>query len=343
MIANALNIERARADPAHGTPPPNHTTSQWRRLTYNIPEESSVLSLGEIRPEDVQSLEARGCRIQSFPKLDVVEFGRIELGRSRFDVVIAIDVLGRVPIPEDLIASLRRVLKSDGRLILSVPNAGHPSLLRSMARGESLYRTHGPVDLGQLRLFTAESLSEILQQADFVVGALQGILDPNAVDIEAWLALAYPLPVSGLQLLQDRFWESAKVRDEAERTVSTLRAMLGETRKALDSAHLRADVQAARRRESDCSVLELQRALVERDVEFEKTIRERFSELEELESLRRERDAAHRQALAAEARCRALEMRVEHVLMEFPRRIARKVRSRFYRKNPSSTQGGTVG
>ena len=46
----------------------------------------------------------------------------------------------------------------------------------------------------------------------------------------------------------------------------------------------------------------------------------------EIEPLRRERNAAHRHALAAEERCRALENRVEHVVMEFPRRVMRKIK-----------------
>jgi predicted nucleic acid-binding Zn-ribbon protein len=45
-----------------------------------------------------------------------------------------------------------------------------------------------------------------------------------------------------------------------------------------------------------------------------------------------ERDSAHQHALAAETRCRALELRIEHVVMEFPRRILRKIQRKLRRQ-----------
>ncbi len=341
VIANAPNTERARADSRHGSPPSPHTRTDLRGLAEFVSDESAVLWIGVIGDEAARALEGRGCRVQIVSVIDgenqdTPDLDRFEFGRARFDVVIAADSLGRVARPELLLAALRKSLRTDGRLIATVPNAGHPAVRDAIGRGESPYVSEGPIDPGQLRLFTGESLCEAIERADFVVGRLNGIADLRGTDIASWSIIALPLPVPGLERLQAQFRDCATEQDNAERTTSTLRAMLVETRRVLDAAHLRADFFANQGREARATILELQRALVDRDREFEETIRDHFAKIEEIEPLKHASDAAHRHALAAEARCRSLELRIEHIVMEIPRRFARKLRSALFgkRSNP---------
>ncbi len=109
--------------------------------------------------------------------------------------------------------------------------------------------------------------------------------------------------------------------------VECLRKLAADTRKALDAALARLEPVAAREHETRARLAEAQESLFARDVEYAETARSLTDRLVELEGIRCDRDAAHRRAIAAESRCRALERRLEHVLMKIPRRAARDLRA----------------
>ena len=280
---------------------------------------------------------------------DLFGLDRFDFGRARHDVAVAPDLLGRVADPEGLLAALRRSLKAGGRLVTSVPDASHPAVRRALAAGASPYSIEGPLDAGQLHLFTRDSLVAAIEAQDFAVGSLRAILDPRDEGVAAgWIAVAHALPVPGLELFQERFREVAAARAESEVAAETLREILARTRLALYASHARAEDRADDARAARADLLQERENASRSDGEFAATIRELLARLDEIEPLRRERDAAHRHALdaiepfrcerdaahrhaiAAEARCRALEGRAEHILMEVPRRVARAIRNRLF-------------
>lgn len=347
MIANVPPTHRDRAasapafrvDLAHPAACGPRSWSSRADIAGMIPRESAVLWLGPAEVGIAREMEARSCRVVVLPtadqdreepidvRPDIADLDRVELGRGRFDAVYAADVLGRVRRPDVLLDAIRVSLRSGGRLVASVPNAAHAAVREALARGGDPYGSGGPLDAGHVRLFTRESLILAIEEAGFALGCLRAFDPSEAGDPSVWLAVALPLPVAGLDVVQAQFREVADGRFEAEQAAGELRVLLAKTREALDAAHRRAEHLMARERETHAEWIEAQQALFLRDEEHRATTRDLLGQLEELEPLRRERDAAHRQALAAEARCRALELRIEHVLMEFPRRVLRKVRS----------------
>ncbi len=165
----------------------------------------------------------------------------------------------------------------------------------------------------------------------------------------------------------------------AEAELGQARALIADLSRALDSAHARAEAAAGRERAARSAMLAAQAELLDRDRQFlamadellahrdarEAEVVRREAEIEarvaHVEALREaleawharseaefenskaalviQRDAAHQHALAAETRCRSLENRVEHVLMEVPRRVLRAIRARGKRRpaeSPSS-------
>lgn len=327
MIANRDSTEPAtsrRADPSHpGSPPP-------RSLAAMVPAEAVVLWLGATAPP-LREFKTRGCRVVAFPPEAQQELDRQDLGRGRFDAALAPDVLGRVRHPEALLDSLRASLKSGGRLIVTVPNAGHGAVRAALERGLDPYEGT-PLDRGTLGLFARESLAKLLEDAGFAVARLSAIDEPGdaagspEARASAWLAVAYPLPIAGLERLQTQFREASQRRDDAEAEARECRSLLEATRAALDAAHRRAEWLAEATREARAALHDAHAQLLERDEAFRESTRDLLMRLDETEHLRRERDAAHRHALAAEGRCRSLELRAEHVVMELPRRVLRKLR-----------------
>jgi lauroyl/myristoyl acyltransferase/SAM-dependent methyltransferase len=84
-----------------------------------------------------------------------------------FDAVSFLDVLEHMTDPLSALMTARRFLKPGGLLLVSVPNAGHWSVVRDLALGRFDYMPVGILCATHLRFFTASSLAQLLGDAGF--------------------------------------------------------------------------------------------------------------------------------------------------------------------------------
>ena len=85
-----------------------------------------------------------------------------------FDVITAADVLEHVRNPAALLRHLRRWLSDSGRLVCSIPNVRHQSvLLPLLVHGRWDYVDAGILDRTHLRFFTVDSMRQLLSEAGF--------------------------------------------------------------------------------------------------------------------------------------------------------------------------------
>jgi SAM-dependent methyltransferase len=89
------------------------------------------------------------------------------------DLVNCGDVLEHLQDPWTLLTRLHGLLKPGGYLVMSVPNAGHWTLVRQLIRGRFEYIPLGPLCIGHLRWFTESSIQEDLEQAGFAIEWLE--------------------------------------------------------------------------------------------------------------------------------------------------------------------------
>jgi 2-polyprenyl-3-methyl-5-hydroxy-6-metoxy-1,4-benzoquinol methylase len=91
-------------------------------------------------------------------------------GRA-FDVVVLADVLEHMRDPGAVLRSLvdDGVVAEDGRLVVSVPNAAHESVLAELLVGDFAYSETGILDSTHVRWFTLTSLSRLLEENGFLV------------------------------------------------------------------------------------------------------------------------------------------------------------------------------
>ena len=103
-----------------------------------------------------------------------------DLPEKYFDVVAMNDVLEHFPYSEPVLALVRRVMKDDGRLVLSVPNVRfYLVLLELLYRNDWRYRDSGVMDRTHLRFFTTKSIKRLLEQTGFQVDLVKGINFPR--------------------------------------------------------------------------------------------------------------------------------------------------------------------
>lgn len=79
-----------------------------------------------------------------------------------YDAIVCADVLEHLSRPEQVLAACRELLAPEGKLLISVPNAGYSGLIAELLEGEFLYRDEGLLDRTHLRFFTRRSLTRFL-------------------------------------------------------------------------------------------------------------------------------------------------------------------------------------
>lgn len=99
-----------------------------------------------------------------------------ELPTAYFDVVTMNDVLEHMVWPEPALLVAKRVLKSDGRLVLSLPNVQFlNNVINLVFRNDWEYQDSGILDRTHFRFYTTKSAARLLESAGFQVEQVTGI------------------------------------------------------------------------------------------------------------------------------------------------------------------------
>lgn len=132
-----------------------------RSVTCLDNDPDALASLNELDEPGLRALES---------DLEAPEWDASIAGQS-FDVVILADVLEHLRRPDAILARIRDagILREDGTLVISVPNASHQSVISELLVGDFRYAETGILDETHIRWFTLTSLRRLLEQAGFVV------------------------------------------------------------------------------------------------------------------------------------------------------------------------------
>ena len=152
-----------------------------------VEEKKTVLDVGCATGYLSHELKKKGCYVVGLEKnqqrakiaqkyCDKVIIGdadTIELAyRDYFNAVLCVNVIGYFRYPEKVLAKFRYCLKRGGYIVMSVPNIANWSIRLSLLFGNFYYRKAGILAAGQLRLFTAKTMKEMLKQSGFKIESL---------------------------------------------------------------------------------------------------------------------------------------------------------------------------
>jgi Methyltransferase domain/Glycosyl transferases group 1 len=98
---------------------------------------------------------------------------------AAFDCVVCGDVLEHLRDPERFLQRTRSWLAKDGRIVASLPNVRHHSVVSALLEGNWSYEPAGLLDETHLRFFTRRDMFDLFEQAGFEVAELQIVPGPG--------------------------------------------------------------------------------------------------------------------------------------------------------------------
>lgn len=135
------------------------------RLGHELKQRRTVHVTGvEPNPEAAQTAATRLDRVIRRSIEDITDE---DLGFRRFDCVILADVLEHCRDPRAVLEQIHAWLTDDGRIVISVPNSRHVSVVRGLAEGHWTYESAGLLDEDHVRCFTRRELEKLAFRAGF--------------------------------------------------------------------------------------------------------------------------------------------------------------------------------
>ena len=113
---------------------------------------------------DARAAEAARQRLDHVWAGDVERLD-IQIAPGSFDAIVCADVLEHLREPGRLLEQAREWLTPDGRLIASIPNVRHHSVVRSLLQGNWTYESAGLLDRTHLRFFTRREIEKLFHRA----------------------------------------------------------------------------------------------------------------------------------------------------------------------------------
>lgn len=136
-------------------------------------------SIKQRQPAEVIGLElnpavADLARVHLDNVLNVnIESDNAEFPNDRFDCVICADVLEHLMRPLGVLKKIRSWLTPSGRLVASIPNVGHHTVISGLLDGTWDYQSAGLLDIDHVRFFTLTEIEKLYERAGFKIEQLQ--------------------------------------------------------------------------------------------------------------------------------------------------------------------------
>jgi SAM-dependent methyltransferase len=130
----------------------------------------------------------------------------LEREGERFGAIVFADVLEHLEDPVSALDAARRLASPGARLLVSVPNVGHLSIVRDLIAGRFDPIPAGLTDAGHLRWFTRSFLAEAIAEAGWTLASLESEPGAPASAPGELLALADAWPEADRESLLTYQW-----------------------------------------------------------------------------------------------------------------------------------------
>ncbi len=141
---------------------------------------------------DMEALNIARGRLQAALFIDIEQEGwadqLLHKGYHYFDVILFGDVLEHTRQPERILLQAKELIKSNGQIIVSVPNIAHWRVRFGLLFGRFEYSDSGILDRSHMRFFTRESAYALLANSGY--NLIQA--DVAGYSLPHWLIRMFP-------------------------------------------------------------------------------------------------------------------------------------------------------
>jgi methionine biosynthesis protein MetW len=165
---------------------------------YLIKNKSCEVTGLEYDQDDAKKSEARGYKKVWGCDLDQDHWEE-NLEEKKYDVAIFADVLEHLKYPETVLEKTKKLLKKDGKILVSIPNIAHLSVRLELLNGSFEYEDMGILDNTHLKYWTRDSFWKTLNDLDLYVEDLDAVKE----EIPEEVLSQYKQQVKSLDELKD--------------------------------------------------------------------------------------------------------------------------------------------
>ena len=131
-------------------------------------EKNGIVVDGVTYNPDEEAIAKQWYRTTHVLDLDLIDLGTFFQPQT-YSCIVCADVIEHLKSPQQLLVACKQLLKPDGRILVSVPNAGYCGLVAELIQGDFRYRPEGLLDSTHLRFFTRKSLGRFFKDLGFDV------------------------------------------------------------------------------------------------------------------------------------------------------------------------------
>src|SRR5687767_15033615 len=120
------------------------------------------------------NVDCLGALAGRFDQVVVADLERLRDLPSEIDAIVLADVIEHLRNPAEALQLVRRALKDDGRVFISVPNIANITVRLGLLFGVFEYRDRGILDHTHLRFYTKRTIRREIETAGFEILEMRG-------------------------------------------------------------------------------------------------------------------------------------------------------------------------
>lgn len=121
-----------------------------------------------------------------FSDIEKVQLDTFGLTKEYFDLIICADVLEHLYDPWKILFALRNNLVPDGRILASIPNIQHISIINNLLNGNWTYSKYGLLDATHIRFFTLSEITKMFSDTGYKMIQLSHAVQPEVEGVKKW-------------------------------------------------------------------------------------------------------------------------------------------------------------
>ncbi len=120
--------------------------------------------------------------------IEKIQLGTFGLTKEYFDLIICADVLEHLYDPWKILFALRNNLVPDGRVLVSIPNIQHISIINNLLNGNWTYSKYGLLDATHIRFFTLSEIIKMFSGTGYKMVQCSHTTQPEIENVKKWPA-----------------------------------------------------------------------------------------------------------------------------------------------------------